>query len=65
MLSPTGLNTLSGKKAKKKFKEPEVFLSGLLMLTIETSHCGSKYNQLISSSVKKKFFTFFLLLAVC
>jgi hypothetical protein len=31
MLLPTGSSMLNGKKAKKKFKEPEVFLSVLLM----------------------------------
>jgi hypothetical protein len=36
MLLPTGSNMHNGKKAKKKFKELEVYLSVLLMLTIVT-----------------------------
>lgn len=40
MLLQTGLSMPSGKKAKKKYKEQEVFLNEVLMLTIVISLCG-------------------------
>lgn len=40
MLLPIGSNMHCGKKARKKFKELEVFLSVLLTWTIEILHCG-------------------------